>query len=346
MISIGVDIGGSTSRLLALRVGEAEDGFTCAVVDCVTTCGVAAAEDRVDVALPALTAALMKLLEKCGHEQVGAITVNLGGANCRQVKQALSLDDVGVVVYRESEGEIPLYLARLYDCRMAVLAGTGSIALGVDKENRRYVAGGFGYKLGDGGSGYWIGRQALAHLLHAYDGKQPWRELFHLPDNVPDPRLLKPAYSLQELVRARTAARQWIESLRREEVARFCREVHARAMHGNEAAIAILRDAGRELGFLAKGLAKRLALAGKARALIIGGLTSIWPFLAPGFAEATAVDEKDDAQPVIEPVCLESGYSLVAAAALYAARSQAADALGAAVRYVLQVMMEMDYDRA
>lgn len=48
---------------------------------------------------------------------------------------------------------------------IALIAGTGSVAWGVDASGREVRAGGWGYLLGDEGSGYWIGREAVRHVL-------------------------------------------------------------------------------------------------------------------------------------------------------------------------------------
>ena len=45
---------------------------------------------------------------------------------------------------------------------VVVISGTGSIAYGRNREGEAARAGGWGYVLGDEGSGYWIGRAALA----------------------------------------------------------------------------------------------------------------------------------------------------------------------------------------
>ena len=47
------------------------------------------------------------------------------------------------------------------DPGVVLIAGTGSIAYGVNQDGFAARAGGWGYVLGDEGSGYWIGRQAL-----------------------------------------------------------------------------------------------------------------------------------------------------------------------------------------
>ena len=48
---------------------------------------------------------------------------------------------------------------------VVLIAGTGSIAYGRNEHNQSARAGGWGYMLGDEGSGYWIGRAALRAVL-------------------------------------------------------------------------------------------------------------------------------------------------------------------------------------
>lgn len=52
---------------------------------------------------------------------------------------------------------------------IVLIAGTGSIAYGRDAHGRAARAGGWGYILGDEGSGFWLGRQALRAVLRAAD---------------------------------------------------------------------------------------------------------------------------------------------------------------------------------
>jgi N-acetylglucosamine kinase-like BadF-type ATPase len=54
---------------------------------------------------------------------------------------------------------------------IAVLAGTGSIALARSADGREGRAGGWGYLLGDEGSGFWLGREALAAYLRMLEGR-------------------------------------------------------------------------------------------------------------------------------------------------------------------------------
>lgn len=50
-------------------------------------------------------------------------------------------------------------------------AGTGAIGLGIDEENAQFYADGWGPLLGDLGSGYWIGQEALRAVCHAQDSQ-------------------------------------------------------------------------------------------------------------------------------------------------------------------------------
>jgi N-acetylglucosamine kinase-like BadF-type ATPase len=56
---------------------------------------------------------------------------------------------------------------------IVVIAGTGSIAYGEDAAGRSHHAGGRGYLIDDAGSGYGVGRSALAAALRAADGSGP-----------------------------------------------------------------------------------------------------------------------------------------------------------------------------
>ena len=56
---------------------------------------------------------------------------------------------------------------------IVVISGTGSIAYGRNARGEAARAGGWGYVLGDEGSGYWIGRAALRAVLRESDERGP-----------------------------------------------------------------------------------------------------------------------------------------------------------------------------
>jgi N-acetylglucosamine kinase-like BadF-type ATPase len=61
-----------------------------------------------------------------------------------------------------------------------LISGTGSIAYARDAHGRAARAGGWGYVLGDEGSGYWLGRQALRSAVREADGRGPATRLTSL----------------------------------------------------------------------------------------------------------------------------------------------------------------------
>lgn len=61
---------------------------------------------------------------------------------------------------------------------ICVISGTGSIAVGFDKEGKTYRCGGWGRPLSDLGSGYWIGEQMLKKWIKYCDGQEPDNEIF------------------------------------------------------------------------------------------------------------------------------------------------------------------------
>src|SRR6266508_3131353 len=56
---------------------------------------------------------------------------------------------------------------------IVINAGTGSIVYGRNAHGEAARAGGWGHMIGDEGSGYWIGREALAAVMRAEDGRGP-----------------------------------------------------------------------------------------------------------------------------------------------------------------------------
>src|ERR1700750_3102140 len=56
---------------------------------------------------------------------------------------------------------------------IAINAGTGSIVYGRNASFEAARAGGWGHMIGDEGSGYWIGREALAAGMLGGDGRGP-----------------------------------------------------------------------------------------------------------------------------------------------------------------------------
>src|SRR5262245_19054169 len=59
------------------------------------------------------------------------------------------------------------------DTGLLLMAGTGSIVIGRDKDRAMFRIGGWGPHFGDEGSGFWIGREAVRAALRSIDLQMP-----------------------------------------------------------------------------------------------------------------------------------------------------------------------------
>ncbi len=97
------------------------------------------------------------------------------------------------------------------------IAGTGSNTIGRAPDGSRESAGGWSSRLGDEGSGYWIGLHSVRRALHALDQEQPTQilervgelwgmsgldDLVNLGDSTPGPDFAALAPVIHELAQA------------------------------------------------------------------------------------------------------------------------------------------------
>ncbi len=130
-----------------------------------------------------------------------------------------------------------------------LIAGTGSIAYGRNAEGREARAGGWGWMLGDEGSGWWIGREAVRAVLLAHEtGAQT-----HLTQLVLDAFRVETPYDL--------FPRVYSQYFERSKVSNLAEKVVEIAEQGDDAARDVLRRAGSELGKAAVRVATQLQLS-------------------------------------------------------------------------------------
>ncbi len=95
------------------------------------------------------------------------------------------------------------------DCwGVALIAGTGAVAYGLNKAGEAGVVGGWGYWFGDEGSAFWLGQQALRAIAQASDGRAPYTALADQVLSqfaVSDPRQILYAMGDQGEIRSRIA---------------------------------------------------------------------------------------------------------------------------------------------
>jgi N-acetylglucosamine kinase-like BadF-type ATPase len=151
---------------------------------------------------------------------------------------------------------------------IVVVAGTGSIAYGVDPEGNTARSGGWGYLLGDEGSAFWLGHYAVRHAIRAADGRGPATTLYDLicdKLDVSDPTGLVEWFYDQELSRNRVAD---LASL-----------VEAASIDDDAAAEDLMDQAGGHLATAAKAVADQLTFPDRHPIVLSGGAFKACPSL-------------------------------------------------------------------
>jgi N-acetylglucosamine kinase-like BadF-type ATPase len=153
---------------------------------------------------------------------------------------------------------------------IVIIAGTGSIAYGRNAAGEAARAGGWGHMIGDEGSGYWIGREALAAVMRAADGRGPATGLtpeilghFNVGDVSQLPRIV------------------YDRDVPRMSVAALGPIVHRVGEQGDAVAMRILERAADELLLAARSVASRLEMRGDEFTFYLaGGAFKVVPWLA------------------------------------------------------------------
>jgi glucosamine kinase len=106
---------------------------------------------------------------------LGLSGVSLAGEREALLAQAPALAELALI----SDGLAAVLGAHGGQPGAIVIAGTGSVgeALSADGEHRE--VGGWGWQLGDEGSGAWLGRRAIQHAQAALDSREPAGALAH-----------------------------------------------------------------------------------------------------------------------------------------------------------------------
>jgi N-acetylglucosamine kinase-like BadF-type ATPase len=157
---------------------------------------------------------------------------------------------------------------------IAVIAGTGSVAWGRVPDGRQARAGGWGYVLGDDGSGYGIARAAVRHALDRLDaglGPDPLSRHLAAACGLERPGLLLDQfYAVGE-------RRYWAER---------SRTVFELAEANDPTAYGIVADAAGALAALVERVSLRLAIAGPV--ILAGGVLVHQPLVRRLLADRLA----------------------------------------------------------
>lgn len=251
-LAIGVDAGGSKT-VAAL----AQDGTFVRVFE-----GIAAnpSSRGIEAASETIAETIAGSLDGA-HPH--AIFVGAAGARresvASEIKNALQSRFPGASIAVGDDCCIALRAAVPQGDGVVLIAGTGSVAY-AERAGEVYHAGGYGYLVGDEGSGFAIGSAALRLLLRAFDGRVP-RDAF----------LDEIAERIQAANELDVLARVYGNPHAVSDIAALARVVLDAANRGERSANKIVQAAALELADLVKSLVKRAGLTGSDAPIVFAG---------------------------------------------------------------------------
>ena len=240
-VLIGVDGGGSRTTVAVSRGGE--------LIGRAEGPGSAVRPGRALVSATTIADAVRRALSSAGVLAGEVMVAGVAGAGreteARELQQALRGEGVARTVVVTTDIAIALEGALGAGAGIVLSAGTGSIAIGRDATGAEYRAGGYGWQMGDEGSGYAIGRAALGAVSRAVDCRGAETRLAD--------RLLAATRSddFDGLVR-------WTATAGPAEVASLATHVLAESAAGDPVAAAIVHYAAEELAQLVGSVRKRI----------------------------------------------------------------------------------------
>jgi N-acetylglucosamine kinase-like BadF-type ATPase len=240
---LAVDVGGTATRAVVVERDGRCIGYGTAGRGNPTSAGSADAAS----AIVAATTAALGAAGRRADDVVAAVAGIAGagtpaGAVLRQALAAAALPEIAF----EPDVLATYHSGTLAADGYAVVAGTGAVASRIRGSQIDITCDGLGWLLGDGGSGFWIGRRVVRATASALDGRSPMSALVDLvladigtdarPEAGEDGRPI--------------ALRQLLDAVYQREpvaLARFAPLAFAAAARGDDAARRIVADAAAAL---------------------------------------------------------------------------------------------------
>jgi glucosamine kinase len=254
-VLIGADVGGTKTAVAVSRDGK--------IVGRADGPGAAVRPGRALASSSTIAEVVRQALSAAGLLLGDVLVVGAAGVGREpereELRKALRGENVASSVVVTTDIEIALTAAFADGPGIVVSAGTGSVAVGRDRTGTRHRIGGYGWQMGDEGSGYAIGRASLGAVSRAVDDRSPKTAL--------SDRLLRATRSdnYDDLVR-------WAAGASPAEVAALAPHVLAVAAAGDPLAQGIADYAARELSQLAICLVPKMDITPPIPVAVTGGL--------------------------------------------------------------------------
>lgn len=244
-VRVGIDGGGTRARAVVLDASGRE------LARAEGPAGLVRAEDPVSAA-EVVADLTRRVLAEAGATPADAdLCCALAGAGRAPEREAVrvALAVTGVAVDIAVVGDAEALMADAFDGAAGVLliSGTGSIAWARGKDGTQLRVGGWGHLMGDEGSGYAIGSDALRAIARAADGRDPDGDLFDACRGITG------AARPEDLI-------AWAARAAKADIAALAPVILERADGGDPAAIRIRERALGELVLLAATAVRRAAL--------------------------------------------------------------------------------------
>lgn len=212
----------------------------------------------------ALSEALTPLSSRC--PVIRAVCLGVAGLETDRRKSRLetllrkSLEGPPIVI-ASTDANVALLGALFKRPGALVIAGTGSVVLGKNSQGQTGRVGGFGFLLGDEGSGFDIGRKGIQAALRSSDGTGP--ETLLSQALMAFYGIEKPSGVLPLVYQNRSKVAL---------VAKFAMEVLSLAFQGDKVSERIVREGVEDLLRALEALARKLNLQGAFSFVVTGGL--------------------------------------------------------------------------
>ena len=209
---------------------------------------------------------ILDLIAKAGIEKnkVSYLYAGLAGAGRPADRERISacLSSLDLVKDFTIDTDAMAALAGAFNGKAGIIliSGTGAICFGKDENDNVVRCGGWGFLLGDEGSGFYFGQQAIIAALKDLDGRG---EKTILGDKIKEffglekiELIISPIYS---------------NEIDRTKIASLAPIVFEEAAKNDKVAAEIVETAGKELGKVVAGVSKNLGMTGKSVSVALIG---------------------------------------------------------------------------
>ena len=254
---IGIDGGGTHSRLLAVRTDGTVIGAVTGSSTNVESNEAAVVRQNVLQLLDELVSTYRVSLDDCAALCIGTAGVDTRSSR-RKVEEMIESFAINIPYKVVNDAVIGLYANTQGNPGIMLIAGTGSIAYGLNRKRDEWRVGGYGYMVSDEGSAYWVAKEGIARALKSGDRSGP-------PTRLADD--FCKALGLGEIV----AIMDFVYRANKSDIASLSHLVTAAHKSGDDIAGLIMREAADALCRLVLTVIEQLNMDDAPYPLLLGG---------------------------------------------------------------------------